>query len=255
MIKEFPALEITALLRKPLPEFKERYPDVKIVLGDFDSFDVIEKASSEADIVVRECLFNNTLIARNYRKRCANDLQRIVDTGDIDHPGCANAILSGCAKNKRPSFLIHLTGTGCISDEREQTWEGKYNPHVWHDIDDIQEIYDLPASARHHVIDQKIMDASNDKLKTALICPPDIYGQNTGIGSRETFLVPSYIKVLLKVKEAFYLGGGDNIRTVTHIDDVVDLFIILIGEAIKGGGEAQWGREVRPYSSLASLSC
>lgn len=167
------------------------------------------------------------------------------DTGDIDHPGCAKAILSGCSKNKNPSFLIHLTGTGCISDEREQTWEGKYNPHIWHDIQEIKEIYDLPESAQHHVIDQKIMDASNDRLKTCIICPPDIYGQNTGLGSRATFLVPEYIKVLLKDKEAFYLGDGENIRAITHIDDVVDLFIILLGKAIEGGGDAQWGREVR----------
>jgi len=168
----------------------------------------------------------------------------LTDTGDIDHPGCAKAILSGCAKNKNPNFLIHLTGTGCIADEREQTWEGNDNPRIWHDIDDIEEIYDLPASARHHVIDQNIMDASDDKLKTCIICPPDIYGQNTGLGNRATFLVPEYIKVLLKDKEAFYLGKGENIRAVTHIDDVVSLFLLLLGKAIEGGGNAQWGREV-----------
>ena len=54
VIKVFPELQITALLRKALPEFKERYPKVKIVLGDFDSFNVIEKAASEADIVIRK---------------------------------------------------------------------------------------------------------------------------------------------------------------------------------------------------------
>ena len=166
------------------------------------------------------------------------------DTGDIDHPGCAKAIISGCEKHTKPNFLIHLTGTGCISDEREQTWEGEYNPHVWNDITEIKELYDLPESAQHHVIDQNVMDASNDRLKTAIICPPDIYGQNTGIGSRATFLVPEYIKVLLAKKEAFYLGAGENIRAVTHINDVVDLFILLVGEAIKGDGDAQWGREV-----------
>jgi nucleoside-diphosphate-sugar epimerase len=120
---------------------------------------------------------------------------------------------------------------------------------VWNDITGIKELYDLPESAQHHVIDQNVMDASNDKLKTAIICPPDIYGQNTGIGNRATFLVPEYIKVLLQKKEAFYLGAGENIRAVTHINDVVDLFILLIGEAIKGGGKAQWGREVSQTSS------
>jgi len=88
------------------------------------------------------------------------------------------------------------------------------------------------------------MDASDDKLKTCIICPPDIYGQNTGLGNRATFLVPEYIKVLLKDKEAFHLGKGENIRAVTHIDDVVSLFLLLLGKAIEGGGNAQWGREV-----------
>lgn len=173
--------------------------------------------------------------------RLTNLLQ---DTGDIDHPGCAAAILEGMKSKTTPGFLIHLTGTGCISDEREQDWTGKYNPHVWSDIAEIKEIYDLPPEAQHHVIDQNIMDASNDLLKTCIICPPDIFGQNTGVGNRATFLVPNYVETLLKEKEAFYLGDGNSMRAVTHIYDVVDLFMILVGEAVKGGGKAQWGREV-----------
>lgn len=50
--------------------------------------------------------------------------------------------------------------------------------------------------------------------------------------------------MLLKNKEAFYFSAGENIRAVTHIDDVVYLFNIPMGEAVKGGDNAQWGREV-----------
>lgn len=166
------------------------------------------------------------------------------DTGDIDHEGCAKAILSGFAKRREKSFLIHLSGTGCISDEREQTWEGRYNPHQWHDIAEIKEIYDLPAAAMHHTIDQWFMDASDDFHKTAIICPPDIYGQKTGAGSRATFLIPLYVEALLKHKEAFYLGEGNNIRGVVHISDVIDLFLLILEEAMQGGGKADWGRDV-----------
>ncbi|KIN05165.1 hypothetical protein OIDMADRAFT_50987 [Oidiodendron maius Zn] len=217
VIRKYPKLCVTALLRNPSEEFKARYPDVKIEVGDFDAFEVIEKAASASDIVLH--------------------------MGDIDHPGCAAAILSGLSKRTAPSFLIHLTGTGCISDEREQTWDGKCNPHIWHDVDEMNEIYNLPDSAMHHVIDKNIMDASNELLHTACICPPDIYGQSTGIGSRATFLVPEYVKVLLTKKEAFYLGSGENMRAVTHINDVVDLFLILLEKGIEGGGDAQWGKE------------
>ena len=90
----------------------------------------------------------------------------------------------------------------------EQTWEGNYNPHIWDDVKEIRRIYDLPDSAMHHVIDKNIMNASNGLLKTACICPPDIYGQNTGVGSRATFLLPEYVKYVIEKKEAFYLGKG-----------------------------------------------
>jgi hypothetical protein len=51
--------------------------------------------------------------------------------------------------------------------------------------------------------------------------------------------VPEYVKGAIQKIEAFYLGKGENIRAVTHIDDVVDLFVILLGQAIQGGGSAQ----------------
>jgi len=53
-------------------------------------------------------------------------------------------------------------------------------------------------------------------------------------------------------KAAYYLGKGENIRTVVHISDVVQLFELLIKNAIEGGGKAQWGKEVR-YTSLSIL--
>jgi nucleoside-diphosphate-sugar epimerase len=175
------------------------------------------------------------------------------DAGDIDHPGCAKAILSGLSKRTDKCFLIHLTGTGCISDEREQSWEGQINPHVWNDIDEIENIYNLPDSAMHHTIDRDIMDASNNTLKTVSICPPDIYGESSTVGNHNTYMVPLYVEALIKYKEAFYLGAGKNMRAVTHIDDVVDLFILILEAALEGGGNVQWGKEVCTLGSIRTL--
>ncbi|KAN0096703.1 hypothetical protein V8E51_015508 [Hyaloscypha variabilis] len=215
--QKFPALEVTALLRSPSIEFKNRYPRVKIVVGTFDDFNIIKKAALGAEIIMH--------------------------TGDIDHIGCVNAILSGVSERNEPSFLIHLTGTGCISDELRQTWDSRSNPRIWHDVNDIKDLYDLPDDAPHHLIDKKIMDAPNGLLKTACICSADVYGQGTGIGHRTTFLVPTYVKSVLKKKECFYLGAGENIKAVIHITDLVNLFLILLWEALRGGGGAQWGRD------------
>jgi len=54
ILKQFPEIRTTALLRSPSAEFKTRYSTVEIMLGDFDSFEIIKKAAAEADIVIRK---------------------------------------------------------------------------------------------------------------------------------------------------------------------------------------------------------
>lgn len=177
------------------------------------------------------------------------------DSGDSDHEGCVKAILSGLAQRaicKQQTFLIHLSGTGVISDERSQTWEGHSSPKIWDDIADIDEINKLPENAKHHKVDRWIQDAGNEFVKTVIVCPPDIYGEGYAVGGRTSFLVPMYVESLLKHKEAFYLGEGENLRAVAHIDDVVEVFLLLVGEALKGGGDAQWGQEVRTCPTVQS---
>lgn len=170
------------------------------------------------------------------------------DAGDSDHEGCAKAILAGLAQRttrNQKTFLIHLSGTGVISDERAQTWEGASSSKIWDDITDINEINNLPENAKHHKVDRWIQDASSKYLKTVIVCPPDIYGEGYAVGGRTSFLVPMYVESLLKHKEAFHLGEGKNFRAVAHIDDVIEVFLLLVEEALKGGGNAQWGQEVR----------
>lgn len=54
ILNKYPQLEVTSLLRKPTSEFKDRYPNVKIVTGSFDDFEIIEKAAHDCDIMIRE---------------------------------------------------------------------------------------------------------------------------------------------------------------------------------------------------------
>lgn len=117
----------------------------------------------------------------------------------------------------------------------------------------MKEIYNIPKEAPHREVDLLITNASNLLMKTLSIVPPDIYGQATGVGKRTTFMIPEYIKVVLKKKEAFYLGEGQNYRAVTHISDVVSLWVLLLGEALKGGERAEWAKEVRSHRARTIL--
>jgi hypothetical protein len=54
IVTSHPEFDITVLLRSPPANFSDVYPDVKIVRGDYDSFDILANAASEADVVVRK---------------------------------------------------------------------------------------------------------------------------------------------------------------------------------------------------------
>ncbi|MCJ1428386.1 hypothetical protein MMC29_006295 [Sticta canariensis] len=215
IVKNHPELQVSALLRSTPEGFVERYPSVSIITGTFNHYPIIQDAAYDADIVIH--------------------------AGDIEHEVCARAIIAGLTTKETPGFLIHLSGTGSVYDRMRNRWEGLSNPKVWSDLDDIDEIYNLPDTAMQHSIDRLIQYVSNDLLKTAIICPPDIYGQSHGISNRTSLMIPLYVEGLLKGQEPFYLGRGENLRAVVHIDDVVDLFAMLLQEALDGGGIAEWG--------------
>lgn len=54
IISHFPDLEISALSRSTTQEFSDKYAHVNIIKGTFNDFDVIEKASSNSDIIIRK---------------------------------------------------------------------------------------------------------------------------------------------------------------------------------------------------------
>jgi hypothetical protein len=53
IVTAHPEYEVSALLRNVPDKFSTVYPNVKVVKGDYDSFEILAKAASEADIVVR----------------------------------------------------------------------------------------------------------------------------------------------------------------------------------------------------------
>ncbi|KAL8381578.1 hypothetical protein RB595_005725 [Gaeumannomyces hyphopodioides] len=219
VVETFPDLEITALMRRPDDKFVSHYPSVKIIQGTFDDFDIIDQASQAADIIIH--------------------------MGDIDHAGCAKAILSGVGKRTSQTFVVHLTGTGCIADIFTNNQKGELNPRVWDDVAHVDDIYDLPLTNLHRAIDKSFQDASNGLVKTVCVVPPDILGKGPEVGgSRGSYLVPMYVDAVIRNGEAFYVGQGANMRAVAHIDDVASLFVLILRKyLLEGGAGLEYGKD------------
>ncbi|USW55844.1 Putative NAD-dependent epimerase/dehydratase, NAD(P)-binding domain-containing protein [Septoria linicola] len=215
-----PEWEITVLLRRPPPTFNELYPNVKVVLGDYDSGETLSSAAAQADIVVHN--------------------------GNSDHQPSLESIVKGLLQSEERKFLIHLSGTGVIADWRDPTFAGRLNPKVWSDVNDIGEITSRPPEELHRHTDKFLQDtarAHGDKLKIAIICPPDIYGKGHGPGRTQSVYIPGFYNEIKKIGAPFYARDGTNTRSFVHIDDLAQLYLKLVEAAVDGGGQADWGVE------------
>ena len=76
---------------------------------------------------------------------------------------------------------------------------GEPDDKVFDDLDGVDELVNLPAEAFHRNVDEIVLKAGTenaDKVKTAIICPPTIYGEGRGPGSgrgRQVYELTSFI--------------------------------------------------------------
>lgn len=57
-------------------------------------------------------------------------------------------------------------------------------------------------------------------------------------------MVLFFIEVFWEYGEIFYFGKGENMRGVVYIDDIVFLFVLIIGKYFDGGDGFDYGKEV-----------
>ena len=84
---------------------------------------------------------------------------------------------------------------------------------------------------------------ASDRVKTAIVCPPTIYGPGRGPGNQRSFQIYNLAKRVLETKKGIQVGKGQNIWHQIHVNDLSDLYLRLGEEATQGGGKATWGKE------------
>lgn len=231
LVTAHPEYDITVLLRKPIASFSDAYPGVKVLLGDFDSTELLKEAASNAEIVIHH--------------------------GNSDYAPAVKALLAGVierAQASKPTFYIHLGGTAIIADYNNL---GELGPKVWSDVDDLDAIWSFPGEAMHRETELLIQEAwtkYGDNLKTAVVCPPNMHGRGTGPGRVDSFFVPSFWSESMKLGATFYVGSGSNIYSRAHVEDVAQMFLKLVEAAVDGGQGAEWGRQGYYFTAVEEVS-
>ena len=148
----------------------------------------------------------------------ANETDAVINAANVDHRGSTETFLSALNGTNKP--YIQTSGSGITADMAG----GEPTEAIFED-DDV--IIPLPARAARIAINNYVLAAAANGIRTAVIAPPMIYGQGTGLNPN-SIQVPAMIKVAKKSGAAKYVGRGENRWSNVHVEDLADLYVAVL---------------------------
>ncbi|CAN5671640.1 SDR family oxidoreductase [soil metagenome] len=139
----------------------------------------------------------------------------VVDTASADHAEAAEHFLQILAATGRT--YVRTSGTGIYMD----LGQGALNEVVHHEADGWTP---LPPLQHRFSIDQKVLAADGDGLRTVIIRPSMIYGQ----GASEQ--LPVLFRAALKHGFAGYSDPGLNRYANVYIDDLAAVYRLVVDD-------------------------
>ncbi|KAI6914375.1 NAD(P)-binding protein [Hortaea werneckii] len=121
---------------------------------------------------------------------------------------------------------------------------------VYDDLENVSEVTSLPDFAPHRNVDKIVLQAGTehqDRVKTAIVCPPTIYGPGRGPGNKRSHQVPELARSTLERGAGIKVGAGKTFWGDVHVHDLSDLYLKLPatwgaeGYYFCEGGEHVWG--------------
>ena len=132
-----------------------------------------------------------------------------------------------------------------IDDMQSKTF-GEANINVYNDWDRVSELTGMRDGAPHRHVDKIILEAGTTQsanIKTAIVCPPTIYGEGRGPGNKVSQQIPSLAASTLQNGRGFQVGPGKTFWNNVHVHDLSEVYLRLVDAAAAGGGNATWGAE------------
>ncbi|KUI60279.1 dTDP-glucose 4,6-dehydratase [Cytospora mali] len=222
-----PDYEYSVLVRnesKAAP-VKQRYPNIRVVYGSLDDSKLLEEEAAKTDILVH--------------------------TADAsDHEGAAKAFTAGLAaghSKDNPAYWIHTGGTGILTyQDADADRYGEalaYEPY--NDLEGVDALTHLPDHAFHRNVDKIVLAAGeNPAIKSAIICPPTIYGKGRGVGNTTSRQVYVMARTTLIRGKAPIIGSGKSEWDHVHVHDLSDLYLRMVNAAVSLSPEIDshiWG--------------
>ncbi|KAK7728881.1 hypothetical protein SLS53_009344 [Cytospora paraplurivora] len=222
-----PDFEYSVLVRdesKAAP-VKQRYPNVRIVYGSLDDSKLLEEEAAKTKILIH--------------------------TADAsDHEGAAKAFTAGLAaghSKDNPAYWIHTGGTGILTyhDADAERYGEPLAYEPYNDLEGVEALTNLPDHAFHRNVDKIVLAAGNNPaIKSAIVCPPTIYGKGRGVGNTKSRQVYVMARTTLARGKAPIIGPGKSEWDHVHVHDLSNLYLKLVDAAVSPTPEVDrhvWG--------------
>ncbi|KAI9061106.1 NAD-P-binding protein [Trametes sanguinea] len=218
--------EIATLVRDPAKaKILEEKFGVKTTLGSIAEQDKLTALAENAHIVIHTADSSDSVDAI---KAILQGLKtRHEKTGDLPH-------------------LIHTSGTGVFIDQAR----GEYaTDTIISDVDQAA-LDAIPPDAFHRGVELLAIgaDENDGYARTHIVSPAVIYGLghgplfDAGIANPFTFAVLAFVRAALKRGNVGVQGKGATIWQSVHIDDLVDLYLLMVDAILSKPEKISHGR-------------
>lgn len=151
--------------------------------------------------------------------REARTADTVVNTANADHLASVQALLA--AMEGTGKLLVHTSGSSVIGDDARGN---ALSDHVF--SEDTAFIVS-PAKQAWHALNQTVLAAAQRQVRTAVICPGLIYGAGSGLNTH-SIQIPFLVEQARRRGAVQIVGSGVNRWSTAHIDDLTDLYSLVV---------------------------
>lgn len=142
----------------------------------------------------------------------------VINAASSDHRGAVEALLAGLRGSSK--VFLHTSGSSIVGDASG----GKGSDVIYYEGQ-------LPAptadKAARVDIDDLVLAAAQQGVRSAVVCNTLIYGHSLGV-KRDSVQLPRLLKQARKSGVVRHVGPGENIWSNVHIEDVVALYLLAL---------------------------
>lgn len=109
---------------------------------------------------------------------------------------------------------------------------GEWSEREYNDWTAVEDLINLPKDAFHKNVDDIVLSSGSDSVKTAIVCPPTIYGKGRGPSNTRGRQAYELAHLILTSEYVPTIGQGKARWNNVHVADLASVFVLLTEAAV-----------------------